>query len=200
MQKNNFTDNPRISELITKFETSDNGETHEDIDKAIAALIKEIAIIHYDIDSTTPEEKIHFFAWLENSMKKLDTNNPRSNDSEKAIRRLGQSKYGEASKYIEDLLIMKKEDYSESQRIRASATREPNPLNKRILEIISVQPEISSKELAAKLISERGGGLIEDYDEDEDRISVVIAEGKSIPYSISGIKNRLSNIKKQLKK
>jgi hypothetical protein len=199
MQKNNFTDNPRISELITKFETSDNGETHEDIDKAIAALIKEIAIIHYGIDSGTPEEKIHFFAWLEQSMKKLDTNNPRSNDSEKAIRRLGQSKYGEASKYIENLLAMKKEDFSESQRIRALAKREQNPLNKRILEILSVQPEISNKELVAKLISERGAGLIDDYDEDEGRIWVIIGKGKSMPYSIGGIKNRLSIIKKQLK-
>jgi hypothetical protein len=197
MQKIKFTENPKILELITKFETSDNGETHEDIDKAIAALIKEIAIIHYGIDSGTPEEKIHFFAWLEQSMKKLDTNNPRSNDSEKAIRRLGQSTYGEASKYIEDLLIMKKEDYSESQRIRASAKREPNPLNKRILEILSVQPDISAKDLITKLKSETGQGLIEEYDEED--FSIKISAEKSVYVSISGIKNRLSTLKKQIK-
>jgi hypothetical protein len=198
--KKNFMEDPRILELIARYEAFGVDHTHETADKAAVDLINEIALIHYGIESSPDKEKQHFLSWLKNKMGNLDTNNPRSNDAEKAIRRLGHTKYGEASKYLEDLLSLRKEDYSEIQRVRASGQRPLNPLNKRILEILLIQPDISEKDLIKKLKSEIGQGVIEDCDEDSLSVLDKNKKNESISVSIGGIKNRLSRLKKQLKK
>ena len=198
--KKNFMGDPRILELIIKYETFGVDHTHETADKAAVNLINEIALIHYGMESSPDKEKQYFLSWLKNKMGNLDTNNPRSNDAEKAIRRLGYAKYGEASKYLEDLLSLRKEDYSEIQRVRASGKRPSNPLDKRILDILLIQPNISEKDLIKKLKSEIGQGVIEDCDEDSFSVLDKNKKNESISVSIGGIKNRLSRLKKQLKK
>ena len=193
-------EDPRILELIAKYEAFGVDATDETADKAAVNLIHEIALLHYGMESSPDKEKGHFLSWLKKKMGNLDTNNPRSNDAEKAIRRLGHAKYGEASKYLEDLLSLRKEDYSESQRVRASGQRPPNPLDKRILEILLIQPDISEKDLIKKLKSEIGQGVIEDCDEDSFSVLDKNKKNESISVSLGGIKNRLSRLKKQLKK
>jgi hypothetical protein len=198
--KKNFMEDPRILELIAKYEAIGVDDNPETADKAAVDLIHDIALIHYGMESSPDKEKQHFLNWLKEKMGNLDTNNPRSNDSEKAIRRLGHAKYGEASKYLEDLLSLRKEDYSEIQRIRASGQRPQNPLDKRILEILLIQPDITEKDLIKKLKSEKGEGVIEDYDEDSFSVIDKNKKYESIGVSIGGIKNRLSRLKKPLKK
>lgn len=198
--KKNFTEDPRILELIARYEAFGVDDTNEAADKATVDFIYEIALIHYGMESSSDKEKQHFLSWLKRKMGNLDTNNPRSNDAEKAIRRLGHAKYGEASKYLEDLLSLRKEDYSEIQRVRASGQRPPNSLDKRILEILLIQPDISEKDLIKKLKSEIGQGIIEDCDEDSFSVLDKNKRNESISVSIGGIKNRLSRLKKQLKK
>ena len=198
--KKNFTEDPRILELIARYEAFGVDDTNEAADKATVDFIYEIALIHYGMESNSDKEKQHFLSWLKRKMGNLDTNNPRSNDAEKAIRRLGHAKYGEASKYLEDLLSLRKEDYSEIQRVRASGQRPPNSLDKRILEILLIQPDISEKDLIKKLKSEIGQGVIEDCDEDSFSVLDKSKKNESISVSLGGIKNRLSRLKKQLKK
>lgn len=190
--KTDYLSNPKISALFKEFSTNESFNSYEEIDKDIYELFQKVAIIHYGLEEKSPEDQNKFLEWFNENMRTLDSNNPRLTHPEKAIKRLGQGKFGETSKYIEDLLKSWAEDFSELQSKRASYKRPESLLDKRILELIQINPTITERELLNIFKSEQGMGLIEDIDEDE--IYTTEKNGAK-SYKISGLKNRLSRLK-----
>lgn len=83
----------------------------------------------------------------------------------------------------------------EDQGRHGGRARRRDPLQERIIEIVSRSPEITERELLSRLRNEERGPVIQDIDGDE--IWFNGRDGISKSASLSGLKDRLSRAKKR---
>jgi len=83
------------------------------------------------------------------------------------------------------------------QRVRAEKSR-PNPFRQEIESIVSRRPDISEPELLERLMSEIGNGVIESIE--HGTITWLNDQCEERTSSVSGLKDRLSKLKKKLNK
>jgi hypothetical protein len=84
------------------------------------------------------------------------------------------------------------------QQARAGGkARKTDSLNELIGEIVQLRPAITALELLESLRSRQGEGTIQDIE--ENTIWFTTRDGRSKPASISGLKDRLSRVKRDLR-
>ncbi len=123
-----------------------------------------------------------------------DSDDPEMSTVEKVLRRLAEGR-GSSAMTLVRYLQEKAHRISDEMRRRASVPREQHPVNDLIEQFVRQDPTISKKLLLRKLESEVGGdvisaitdgGFIEPFDTDYPKLKV------------SGLKNRLTTIKKKI--
>lgn len=123
-----------------------------------------------------------------------DSNDPEMSTIEKILRRLAEGRGGDAMALVSSLQE-KAKHISDEMRRRASVPRKQHPVDELIELCVERFPTISEKKLLRKLEAEVGGNVI-----------LAITEGGQIepfdtdypPLEVSGLKNRLSRIKKKI--
>jgi hypothetical protein len=167
MDIKNFS--PKIAKLISDFENQDTIiHSHEENDLAALELIYQIGLLRYNLVESSEIEKSNFKNWLIAKMKELDTNDPSSAHGEKVIRRIGQNKIGEGSKYIEELIKLADCEFKKKQKKIAQKTRRNNPLYDLLEKIIQQNPSLSTEKTYLKLVSDaRKAKILMPPDEDE---------------------------------
>jgi hypothetical protein len=166
MDIKNFS--PKIAKLISDFEHHATIYSHEENDLAALELMFEIGLLRYNLTESSEIEKNDFKNWLRAKMKELDTNDPSSAHGEKAIRRIGQNRFGEGSSYIETLIEQADSEFKKKQQVIAQKLRRNNPLYDLLEQIIQQNPSLITEKTYLKLVSDaRKAKILMPPDEDE---------------------------------
>jgi hypothetical protein len=123
-----------------------------------------------------------------------DPDDPEMSTIEKVLRRLAQLRDLDAMAIIRSLQN-KATTISTEMKRRASTPRTKHPVDELIEEIVKANPQISEKELLRKLEAEAGGNVILKIN---DHQGIEPWESEFPNIQISGLKNRLSRIKKKV--
>lgn len=181
--------------LIDQFLSNDKDESDEERDKAFEELSIEILKLQYVNTNISEEELAEVINSFKVKMAAMDCDDPRLAHAINGLKKIGNSNYGEASKYVERLLKLRQEEFSADQRKRAKFPR-TNQLTELIKSYLRFTPDMTSKDLLSRLQSDIGKGVITEIT-DED-IFYYPNNGNQvtpIPAPISGLKNRLSRLK-----
>ena len=155
----------------------------------------EILKLQYVNTDISEEELAEVIKSFKEKMAAMECDDPRLAHSINGLNKVGNSKYGNASKYVEELLKSRQEEFSADQRKRAQAPR-PDKLTELIKSYLRFTPDMTPKDLLSRLQSDIGKGVITEVT-DED-IFYYPNNGNlvtAIPKPISGLKNRLSRLK-----
>jgi hypothetical protein len=203
MSINQETHELKKQTLIDKFLFNDRVESDEERDKAFEELSFEIYKLQFAKDDYPDEETNKRLRSFKEKMAQLECNDPRLAHAVNGINKIGRSKYGEASKYVEEYLKALKEDFSTVQRTRANASR-PDRLSDLIQSFLSHTPNMTTGNVMRRLRDEVGNGVIDEItDEYIYYFPTPPIQGKevpSVPSKLSGLKNRVSRLKTTLSK
>lgn len=184
----------KLNELDREFVAAEQpGETDSQVAAAVLQWILQRERIRYQV---TDDEKAAFKVDSLTIQKMLDwdSDDPALSTVEKILRRLAQGRGNNAMTLIHNLQE-KAQQVSDEMRRRASVPRKPHPVDELIEQLVRRNPTISEKLVLRKLEAEVGGdvisaitdgGVIEPFDTDYKALKV------------SGLKNRLSGIKKKI--
>lgn len=169
------------------------GETEEQVAAAVIEWILQRERLRYQVTEGAPDAfKVDCLTIQK--MMDWDSDDPALSTVEKILRRLAQGRGNSAMALIHNLQE-KAQQVSDEMRRRASVPRKPHPVDELIEQLVRWNPSISEKLVLRKLEAEVGGdvisaitegGVIEPFDTDYPAIEV------------SGLKNRLSRIKKKI--
>jgi hypothetical protein len=127
-------------------------------------------------------------------MRNWDSDDPGMSTVEKILRRLAVGRGKDAMSLVR-ALQEKARLLSEEMRRRASVPRKLHPVDELIEQFVRVQPTISEKLLLRKLEGEVGGDVISTITDG----GVIEPHDPNYPQlKVSGLKNRLSGIKKKI--
>ena len=186
---------PAIAKLLSDFENQHILLSHEELDLATLELIFQIGLIRYNLTESSEIEKNSFKNWLRAKMKELDTNDTTSAHGEKVIRRIGQNRIGEGSKYIEALIQQADSEFKKKQKMIARNGRRNHPLYELLEKIIRQNPDKKPADIYKNLILEaKRCSLLMPPDED-DTIDFTDSEQKSL--KIKTVMNWISQLKKK---
>lgn len=183
----------KLNELDRDFVAAEQpGETDSQLAAAALQWILQRERIRYQVPD---DEKAAFKVDSLTIQKMLDwdSDDPALSTVEKILRRLAQGRGNNAMTLIHNLQE-KAQQVSDEMRRRASVPRKPHPVDELIEQLVRRNPTISEKLVLRKLEAEVGGdvisaitdgGVIEPFDTDYKALKV------------SGLKNRLSGIKKK---
>jgi hypothetical protein len=183
-----------LAELDRNFVAAERpGETDEQVTAAVIEwILQRERMRHQVVADTDDADKVD-----QKTIQKLrdwDSDDPDMFAVEKILRRLADGRGKDAMSLIRRLQENARL-LSEEMRRRASVPRKLHPVDELIEQIVKRQPTISEKLLLRKLEGEVGGdvistitdgGVIEPHDTDYPSLEV------------SGLKNRLSRIKKKI--
>jgi hypothetical protein len=184
----------KLNELDRDFVAAEQpGETDSQVAAAVLEWILQRERIRHQV---TDDEKAAFKVDSLTIQKMLDwdSDDPALSTVEKILRRLAQGRGNNAMTLIHNLQE-KAQQVSDEMRRRASVPRRPHPVDELIEQLVRRNPTISEKLVLRKLEAEVGGvvisaitdgGVIEPFDTDYPSLEV------------SGLKNRLSRIKKKI--
>lgn len=186
--------------LIEQFLLNEKCESDEERDKAFEELSIEILKLQYENTDISEEEFAKVVKSFKEKMAVMECDEPRLAHSIIGLNKIGNSKYGKASMYVENLIKLRQEEFSADQRKRAQAPR-PDQLTKLIKSYLRFTPNMTAKDLLSRLQSEIGKGVITEVtDEDIFYYPNNGAHVAAIPTPISGLKNRLSRLKTTARK
>lgn len=181
--------------LIDQFLLNEKSESDEERDKAFEELSIEILKLQYESTDISEEEFAEVIKSFKEKMAAMECDDPRLAHSINGLNKIGNSKYGDASKYVEELLKSRQEEFSADQRKRAQAPR-PDKLTELIKSYLRFTPDMTPKDLLSRLQSDIGKGVITEVtDEDIFYYPNNGNQVTAIPIPISGLKNRLSRLK-----
>ena len=183
--------------LIDQFLLNEKSESDEERDKAFEELSIEIFKLQYANTDISKAKLVVAIKSFKEKMAAMECDDPRLAHSINGLNKIGNSKYGNASKYVEELLKSRQEEFSADQRKRAQAPR-PDKLTELIESYLRFTPEMTPKDLLSRLQSDIGKGVIDEVT--DEYIFYHPNNGNqatAIPTPISGLKNRLSRLKKQ---
>lgn len=169
------------------------GESDEQLAAAVIEWILQRERLRYQVTEGAPDAfKVDCLTIQK--MLDWDSDDPALSTVEKILRRLAQGRGNSALTLIHNLQE-KARQVSDEMRRRASVPRKLHPVDELIEQFVRETPTISEKLVLRKLEAEVGGdvisaitdgGVIEPFDTDYP------------PLKVSGLKNRLSRIKKKI--
>ncbi len=169
------------------------GEKDEDVAGATLDWILKRERVRYQV--VNDEEKALKVDQLTiQKMLGWDSDDPEMSTIEKVLRRLAQVRDLDAMALIRSLQN-KATTISTEMKRRASTPRTKHPVDKLIKEIVNANPQISAKELLRKLEAEAGGEVILKINDNQE---IEPWESEFPNIKISGLKNRLTRIKKNI--
>ena len=184
----------KLNELDRDFVAAEQpGETDSQVAAAVLEWILQRERIRHQV---TDDAKAAFEVDSLTIQKMLDwdSDDPALSTVEKILRRLAQGRGNNAMTLIHNLQE-KAQQVSDEMRRRASVPRKPHPVDELIEQLVRQNPTISEKLVLRKLEAEVGG----------DVISAITDGGVIEPFEtdypaleVSGLKNRLSRIKKKI--
>jgi uncharacterized protein YihD (DUF1040 family) len=186
--------------LIDQFLLNEKSESDEERDKAFEELSIEILKLQFAKTDISEEEFAKVVKSFKEKMAVMECDDPRLAHSIIGLNKIGNSKYGKASRYVEELLKSRKEEFSADQRKRAQSPRS-NQFTELIKSYLRFTPDMTLKDLLSRLQSEIGKGVITEVtDEDIFYYPNNGNQAIAIPTPISGLKNRLSRLKTTARK
>ena len=184
----------RLAELDRTFvEAERSGETDDQLAAAVLDWILERERVRYQV---VGDSKATFRVDQQTiqKMRDWDSDDPNLFSVEKILRRLAHGRSKDAMSLVRSLQE-KGRLRSEEMRRRASAPRKSHPVDDLIEQIVRRQPTISQKLLLRKLELEAGGDVIANITDGE---AIEPHDPDYSPLKVSGLKNRLSRIKKKI--
>lgn len=184
----------KLAELDRDFVAAERqGETDDQLAAAVLEwILQRERVRHQVVADTDAAHQVD-----QQTIQKMcdwDSNDPGMSTVEKILRRLAVGRGKDAMSLVRGLQEEARL-LSEEMRRRASVPRKLHPVDELIEQVVRLQPTISEKLLLRKLEGEVGGdvistitdaGVIEPHDPDYPSLEV------------SGLKNRLSRIKKKI--
>jgi hypothetical protein len=183
--------------LIDHFLLNDKVESDEERDKAFEKLSIEIFKLTLDkADSLEGENLNNFWEIFKAKLAELECNDPRLAHAVNGLKKIGRSKYGEASKYVEKLLEMKKEEFSLAQWSKGIKPKKQDQLILLLKSYIRNKPDITSAEVLIRIRSSVNNGVIIDVTEDEIIYTNDPPHGDILrKAAVSGLRNKLNRLK-----
>jgi hypothetical protein len=183
--------------LLVKFESENRDIDDGSRDKAFEDLCVELLKLQYGLENPTEEDVKKITAFAKLKMSNMECEDPRLAHAVNGLRRIGQSRYGDASKYVEELEKANKETFSKIQSKHASNPKK-DTLNELIKSYLRFTPEMTANELLLRLKGDIGNGVVDEIDDEDIYYFPTTGKDNQMPIStkVSGLKNRLSRIKK----
>ena len=169
-----------------------DGESDEQLADALVRFILERRRILTDVEHGTAaaiavdQETLRLMA-------EWDSDAPDLSTVEKVLRRFATGRGAEAVGLLKRAVIAKAEALSNEQRRKAKMPRRQHPVDALIENQVQHNPDISEKELLRALEGQIGKGVILDIDGEV----IVVREDGFKPVRISGLKDRLSRLKRR---
>jgi hypothetical protein len=179
---------------------NEKSESDEERDKAFEELSIEILKLQFESTDIAEEEFAKVAKSFKEKMAVIECDDPRLAHPINGLNKIGNSKYGKASRYVEELLKSRQEEFSANQRKRAQFPRS-DQLTELIKSYLRLTPDMTQKDLLSRLQSDIGKGVITEVtDEDIFYYPNHGNQVTAIPIPISGLKNRLSRLKTTARK
>ncbi len=182
-----------LAELDRDFVAAERpDETDEQVAVAVIEWILQRERVRYQVSDGAPDA-LKVDCLTIKKMLEWDSDDPAMSTVEKVLRRLAEGRGNSAMTLIQNLQ-KKAQQLSDEMRRRASVPRNKHPVDVLIEQFLRETPSISEKLVLRKLEAEVGGdviwaitdgGVIEPFDTGYPALKV------------SGLKNRLSQIKKK---
>lgn len=181
--------------LFEKFQSENEDLDDEARDRAFEKLCIELLIIQRGLSEVSVDEVKKLTKFAKEKMSQMECNNPRLAHAVNGLNKIGKSRYGEASKYIEELQKANKENFSKFQT-NIATTPKKDRLNDLIKSYLRFTPDMTSNDVLQRLKGEIGNGVVDAIDDEEIDYYADVKAGK-MPKSakISGLKNRLERLK-----
>ncbi len=201
-----------IKKLTRNFEAQENAtESSQDKMDAFLQLLYEIRLVQLGIKMGSPEaEEVE--ADVLQKLQKFDPDDPEFCIAAPVFRRLGSGKNSKAVEYLEAAIKFRQQKLEKAHRARQSANakapRKAHVVDAVIGKIVKGKPDITFEGLIERLQAMVGNSIISGIDPpgstvEEDRrrkIDFEYQENKNVkPLKISGLPQRLSKIKKNIK-
>jgi hypothetical protein len=181
-----------LATLVRDFIGEESGsESSDELGCALVEFVLRRERLRRGVETDSLEALAVDAATLE-KMRIWDSNDPHMSTLEKVFRRLATGRHADGAKLLRTAVLSKIQSVSEAQRRRASTPREPNSFNVLIEQIVRENPGISEKELLRALDGHVRGGVIDEITDTE----IICRDGSE--YAVSGLKDRLSAIKKKI--
>jgi len=185
-------------ELIDNFLSNDHDSSDIERDKAFELFCIDLIILQYGITDISTDDFKKISTYTKEKMAAMECNDPRLAHAVNGLNKIGKSKYGEASNYIEELLKSMKEEISKLQTERANNPR-PDALNDLIMSYLRFKPDMTSGEVLQRLNSDIGNGVVDEISGGEIYYVQNRKNGEMPEIAkVSGLKNRLSRLKNNI--
>jgi hypothetical protein len=194
--QNDFEDKKKL--LLAEFLSNDNDIDDAGRDKAFENLCVELLKLQFGISEISEEKQTRLIQFVKEKMSHMECEDPRLAHAVNGLKKIGKSRYGDASKYIEELLKVRKEDFSKQQSERATKPR-PDALTDLIKSYLRFTPDMTEKDVLNMLEAAIGKGVIEHIDRENIYYFPRLNDEKISVAAKSGLKNRLSRLKEALK-
>ena len=182
--------------LIDQFLLNEKIESGEERDKAFEELCIELLKLQYGITEISEEQQKKLAQYAKEKMSQMECEAPGLAHAVNGLIRIGKSRYGDASKYLEELEKVRKKDFSNRQTERATKER-PNSLNDLIKSYLRYTPDITDKDVESRLRADIGKGVVDSVDQENIYYFPRLKEEEiTVEVKISGLKNRLNRLKK----
>ena len=182
--------------LIDQFLLNEKIESGEERDKAFEELCIELLKLQYGITEISEEQQKKLAQYAKEKMSQMECEAPGLAHAVNGLTRIGKSRYGDASKYLEDHEKDRKKDFSNLQTERATKER-PNSLNDLIKSYLRYTPDITDKDVESRLRADIGKGVVDSVDQENIYYFPRLKEEEiTVEVKISGLKNRLNRLKK----
>ena len=193
--------------LLEKFQSESEDLDDESRDRAFEKLCVDLLMIQRGASELSSEELNKLTKFAKEKMSEMECEDPRLAHAVNGLNKIGKSRYGDASKYIEELEKAKKEAFSKVQSKHAS-TPKKDQLNELITSYLRFTPDMTEKEVLGRLKGAIGNGVVDEIDGEEiyyfiddhaDKMPTNDhADKMPTRTKISGLKNRVSRLKKLL--
>jgi hypothetical protein len=192
--QNDFKNKKEI--LIAEFISKDDDIDDEARDKAFETLCIDLVKLQFGITEISEEKQTRLTQFVKDKMSQMVSDDPELAHAVNGLNRIGKSRYGDASKYVEKLLKVKQDDFSALQAERASKPRQDS-LNDLIKSYLRFKPDMTERDVLNRLEADIGKGVVDNIDDDDIYyFPLVKQEEIAVSAKISGLKNRLNRLKK----
>ncbi len=198
MRNNQQEFDEKKKELFKDFLLNEPDESDAERDQALENLAVELVRVQYGITDTSEERINQIRTFVKAKMAEMACNDPRLAHSINGLNKIGRSKYGEASKYIDELYISIKEEFVKEQRRRGNSPKKPDQLNLILESFVKSKPDITTKEALERINGLKNNSVIVDIVDGEISYTNEPPHGEKLKQAkISGLVKRINKIKKQ---
>ena len=182
--------------LIDQFLLNEKSESDEERDKAFEELSIEIFKLQYANTDISKAKLVVAIKSFKEKMAAMECDDPRLAHSINGLNKIGNSKYGNASKYVEELLKSRQEEFSLAQTRKGNIPKRPNQLNILLKMHLRIKPDLTTSEAIDRIRSATGNGVIIEVTEEEISYTNDPPHGEILHTAqISGLRKRLDRLK-----